>query len=113
MRHALVGYRSEHINQFLENIVYLELLRRGFRVYIGKLSNREIDFIAEKPDEKIYIQVCYLLATSEIFEREFGVLQEVEDNHPKLVLSLDDSSFGSSFFGIKRKNLIDWLLEDI
>lgn len=112
LRHALIGYRGDDINRFLENIVYLELLRRGYRVSVGKLGDCEIDFIAEKQDDKQYIQVCYLLATEAVFKREFGVLQQVRDSYPKLVLSLDGKSYGNSFEGIQRKNLIDWLLLD-
>jgi len=113
LRHALIGYHSESIGQFLENIVYLELLRRGYHVSVGKLGNREIDFIAEKGSQKIYVQVCYLLATPEVFSREFGVLGEVRDQYPKLVLSMDTDSYGNSFDGIERKNIVSWLLEEI
>lgn len=111
LRHALIGYRPENINQFLENIVCLELLRRGYKVSIGKVGEREIDFIAEKEDKKLYIQVCYLLANQDIFAREFDVLHEVKDQHPKLVLSMDDESYGTSFDGVRRENIISWLLE--
>lgn len=110
LRHALIGYHAESINQFLENIVYLELLRRGYHVSIGKLGTHEIDFIAEKENSKIYVQVCYLLATQEVFDREFGVLHEVKDQYPKLVLSMDADSYGSSFEGVQRSNIITWLL---
>lgn len=112
LRHALIGYRGDDINRFLENIVYLELLRRGYHVSVGKLGDCEIDFIAEKQDDKQYIQVCYLLATEAVFNREFGVLQQVRDSYPKLVLSMDGKSYGNSFEGIQRKNVIDWLLLD-
>lgn len=112
LRHALIGYRKDDINRFLENIVYLELLRRGYRVSVGKLGDREIDFIAEKHPDKQYIQVCYMLVTEDVFNREFGVLQQIKDSHPKLVLSLDPKMYGQSFEGIRRENLIDWLLQD-
>jgi len=111
LRHALIGYKPENINQFLENIVCLELLRRGYKVSIGKVGEREIDFIAAKEDKKLYIQVCYLLANQDIFAREFGVLHEVKDQHPKLVLSMDDESYGTSFDGVQRENIISWLLD--
>jgi predicted AAA+ superfamily ATPase len=68
------------------------------------------DFIAEKPGEKQYIQVTYLLSSKEVFEREFGVLRDVKDKFPKLVLSMDADTFGASFDGIERKNIIAWLL---
>lgn len=111
LRHALFGYRKNNINQFLENIVCLELLRRGYQLSIGKSGEKEIDFIAEKNNEKMYIQVCYLLASEDVFSREFDVLQELKDQYPKLVLSMDDESYGNSFAGIQRKNIVSWLLE--
>lgn len=112
LRHALIGYRKDDIGSFLENIVYMELLRRGYRVSVGKLGDCEIDFIAEKQGEKQYIQVCYLLATEAVFKREFGVLQQVKDSYPKLVLSMDAEIYGNSFEGIQRENVITWLLRD-
>lgn len=110
LRHALIGYRTKDIGQYLENIVYLELLRRGYSVSVGKMGTKEIDFIAEKRGEKEYIQVCYLLATEEVREREYGVLQEVHDAFPKLVLSMDAESMGT-FEGIRHRNIVNWLLE--
>jgi predicted AAA+ superfamily ATPase len=108
LRHALLGYRESDISGVLENIVFLELLRRGFSVHIGKFDDQEIDFIAEKQGEKVYIQVAYLLASEETIDREFGVLQKVNDNYPKLVVSMDDA-FGSDHNGIKRLHIIDFL----
>ena len=110
LRHSLLGYRENDIDVFLENIVHLELLRRGYKVSIGKIDGREIDFIAEKFDEKLYVQVCYLLATKEGFQREFAVLKKVPDNYPKMVLSLDESLLGNCVEGIERKNLVNWLM---
>lgn len=109
MRHALLGYREADISGILENIVFLELKRRGYRISIGKLGNREIDFIATREREKIYLQVCYLLASPETVEREFGPLQAVPDNYPKYVLSMD-TAFGSDINGVRRLNLVDFLL---
>ncbi len=109
IRHALLGYREADIGGILENLVFLELKRRGYQVSIGKLGEREIDFIATRQREKIYIQVAYLLASPETIEREFGVLRSIDDNYPKLVLSLD-SFFGEDQAGIQRLNLIDFLL---
>lgn len=110
LRHALLGYRDDDINDYLENIVYLELKRRGYEVSVGKLNETEIDFIASKTNEKIYIQVCYLLASPETVDREFNPLQKIKDNHPKLVLSMDEF-WGASFEGIKRINIIEFLME--
>lgn len=89
LRNSLVGYRDEYLGQILENIVYNELITRGFTVYIGRIGQLEIDFIAEKPGEKMYIQVAYLLASPETIEREFAPLEKIPDNYKKLVLSLD------------------------
>jgi hypothetical protein len=93
----------------IENVVYNELLERGYEVYIGKTKKGEIDFIATKTDEKLYIQVAYLLADDKVITREFGAYDDVNDNHPKYVLSLDKSDFSRN--GIIHKNIIDWLLE--
>ena len=111
MRHAAIGFREADISGLLENLVFLELKRRGYGVCIGKLREKEIDFIATKEKEKIYIQVAYLLASSDILEREFGVLIEVQDNYPKYVVSLD-TNFGEDYQGIRRLNLIDFLSDD-
>lgn len=106
---ARVHSTKMDIGASLENIVYNELLNRGYKVYIGILKNAEIDFIAQKGNEKIYLQVCYLLASDETVAREFGVYDSVKDNYPKYVLSLDKFDFSQN--GIIHKNLIDWLLE--
>lgn len=93
----------------LENIVYNELLTRGYEVYVGKTKQGEIDFIATKTDEKIYIQVTYLLADDKVVKREFGAFNQINDNFPKYVISLDKKDFSPN--GIIHKNTIDWLLE--
>ena len=94
----------------IENVVYNELLARGYDVYIGKVKNGEIDFIATKTDEKLYFQVTYLLENDKVQNREFGAFEEIKDNYPKYVLSLDKASFSRD--GIIHKNIIDWLLEE-
>jgi len=109
LRHALLGFREIDISGILENLVFLELKRRGYQVSIGKFENKEIDFIAEKENRKIYIQVAYLLSSQEIIEREFSVLKLIKDNYPKYVISMD-TIFGSDFEGIQRINLVDFLL---
>lgn len=111
LSHALLGYKESRINQYLENIVYLELVRRGYNVSVGKIDDKEIDFIAEKNGERQYIQVCYMLADEAVYEREFGVLSLIKDNYPKIVMSLDDFEEKSNYQGMERKNLIQWLLE--
>jgi len=109
LRHALLGYREADISGILENIVFLELKRQGYEVFIGKLGSFEIDFIATKNNEKIYIQVCYLLASPDTIEREFRPLLTIKDNYPKYVISMD-TIFGNDFEGIKRLNVVDFLL---
>ena len=93
----------------IENVVYNELLERGYDVYIGKTKDGEIDFIATKTGEKVYFQVTYLLQNDKVENREFGAFKEIEDNYPKYVLSLDKADFSRD--GIIHKNIIDWLLE--
>ena len=112
LRHALLGYHEAGIAGMLENLVFLELKRRGYKVFIGKYGTREIDFIATAADNKIYIQVCYLLASEQTVEREFSPLLAIRDNYPKYVLSMD-TVFGSDYAGIKRLNLIDFLLKPL
>ena len=109
LRHALLGFREIDISGVLENLVFLELKRRGYQVFIGKFENKKIDFIAEKENRKIYIQVAYLLSSREIIEREFSVLKLIKDNYPKYVISMD-TIFGSDFEGIQRINLVDFIL---
>jgi predicted AAA+ superfamily ATPase len=110
MRHALLGYREGDLAGVVENLVFLELKRRGYKVYIGKLGDKEIDFIAEKEKQKIYIQVAYMLPTFEIVDREFSVLKQIKDNYPKYVISLD-TAFGDDIEGVKRINLVDFLFK--
>lgn len=109
LRHALLGYREGDISGVLENIVFLELKRRGYQVFIGKVENREIDFIAEKEGSKIYMQVAYLLSSRETIEREVSVLKMIKDNYPKYIISMD-TLLGEDFEGIRRLNLIEFLL---
>jgi len=103
------GGNMRDINLVLENIVYMELLRRGWKVTVGKVGDREIDFAAEKQGEKLYVQVAYLLASPETVDREFGVYDRVRDNFPKYVVTLDE--FDMSKNGIKHRNIRDFLLE--
>ncbi len=105
-----MGYRDAERGHILENIVYLELRRRGYRVYIGKAGENEIDFVAEKTDEKIYFQVAESIISPETRAREIRPLQTVRDNYEKIILSMD-RSFITSENGIKFVNIIDWLSE--
>ena len=109
--YSIIGDRTEDLSGKLENIVYLELISRGYNVHIGKLYSNEIDFIATKGNDKIYFQVTYSLLDNKVIEREFGVLEKLKDNYPKIVLSLD-KYYGENRNGIKWYNLIDFLLND-
>ncbi len=100
--------KKSHFGAYLENIVYNELIARGYNVNVGTLENAEVDFIATRFDEKIYIQVTYMLSDDKIVDREFNVYNKIEDNYPKYVLSMD--KFDMSQNGIIHKNIIDWLL---
>lgn len=106
---AILGDKFQDITGKLENVVYLELITRGYTVHIGKLNDREINFIAAKGNKKMYVQVTYLLTNETVIEREFSVLESVKDNHPKMVLSMD-KHFGSERNGIKWLNLVDFLI---
>ena len=108
MREAILGSNQRDINQIFENIIYLELLRKGYNVRVGKVDNLEVDFVCTKGNEKIYVQVAYLLASSETIEREFTSLEKIDDNYPKYVISMDE--FDMSRNGIKHINIIDFLM---
>ena len=108
LREALLGKNIQNIDQVLENIVCLELLRRNYKVYVGKKGDLEIDFIAEKQGKKIYIQVAYLLANDETIKREFSVFNSVKDSYPKYVVSMDVLDFSQN--GIIHKNIKEFLL---
>lgn len=110
-RNMLLGYRDADRGHILKNIVYLELLRRDYRVCIGKAGETEVDFIAEKPDDKVYIQVTESMLSPETRERELRLLQMIPDNYEKIVLSMD-RDFIKSYDGIKSLNLLDWLLDE-
>lgn len=109
-RNMLLGYRDADRGHILENVVFLELLRRDYRVYIGKVNSLEVDFIAEKPAEKLYIQVTETMLSETVRERELRPLRSIPDNYEKIVLSLD-RNYLTSYDGIRSFNLIDWLLE--
>ena len=109
IREAIMENNQKNINQILENIVYFEMLRRGYNVKIGKVDNLEVDFVCKKNDETMYIQVSYLLASEDTKEREFSVLENIKDNYPKYVLSMDE--FDMSRNGIKHVNLIEFLVK--
>lgn len=108
IREAVLGGNTRDIHLILENVVYLELLRRGYDVKVGRIREREIDFVCDKQGEKLYVQVAYLLASEETMEREFGAYDMIRDHYPKYVVSLDE--FDMSRNGIKHRNVCDFLL---
>lgn len=110
IREAVIGGNMRDINLVLENIVFMEALRRGYSVTVGKVGEREIDFVCERHGEKCYIQVTYLLAAEETVQREFGVYEHVQDNFPKYVVSLDE--FDMSRDGVRHYNIRDFLLAE-
>lgn len=112
LRNALVGIQLiRDMEKLLENVVYLHLCQRGYRVNVGQLQNGEIDFVAEKGDERQYIQVCYTLSSQATIDREFGNLQKVRDDYPKQVICMDSMFAGSRHEGIRCLHVREWLTE--
>ena len=109
LRRLILGDKNADIGHILENIVYLELIRRGYQVSIGKIGDLEIDFIAEYNSEKIYYQVAASVLSPETFSREIAPLQKVTDNYPKFIISMDEISINED--GIKQINIIDFLMQ--
>lgn len=110
LRNYLLGFRNRDRGHAIENVVYFELLRRGYDVAIGKVGNAEIDFIATKADDKLYIQVTESMDSETVRERELAPLTKIRDNYEKVILSLNPG-MDASYDGIKSLNLIDWLLD--
>lgn len=109
LRNYLLGFRNRDSGHAIENVVYFELLRRGYDVAIGKVDNAEVDFIATKADDKLYVQVTESMTSDDVRRRELAPLQKINDNYEKIVLSLDPG-LDASYDGIKSLNLINWLL---
>jgi predicted AAA+ superfamily ATPase len=112
LRHALLGYRATDIGKILENIVYLHLIIAGYQVRIGKFQNKEIDFVCTRGDEKIYVQVAYLITDEDTRKREFGNLGLVYDNYPKFVVSLDENA-GGNIEGIRHVHIREFIKQII
>lgn len=110
MRYALLGRRNIDVGHILENIVYLELIRRGYKVYIGKAGEKEIDFVAENKEGFTYFQVAYTTREKATLERELTPLQDINDHYPKYILTMDIDPI-ADYDGIKKVNVLDWLLE--
>lgn len=110
IREAVFGGNMRDINLVLENIVYMELVRRGYKVTVGKTGTKEIDFVCDKRGEKVYVQVAYLLADESTVNREFGVYDTIRDNFPKYVVTMDEIDMSRN--GIKHRNIRDFLTAD-
>ena len=111
LREAVVGANLKNTEIILENIVGLELLRRGYKVCVGRVGEKEIDFVGEKDGDKLYLQVCYLLNEESTIEREFASLLDIKDNYPKFVL-YKEGSFKGNFEGIPAVKIEDWLMRN-
>lgn len=109
LRYSVLGYTVDSVAASLENIVYLELKRRGYDVYIGKIKDKEIDFAATKQNEKIYVQVTQEIKSEKTQKREYEQLLEIRDNYPKYVVMADNFA-GGNYEGIKTMNIVDFLL---
>jgi len=110
LRHSIIDYKQVDIGKVLENLVFLHLKISGFDVKVGKLDNREVDFVCERAGEKIYVQVAYLITDTTVRDREFGNLLAIKDNYPKMVVSMDEMA-GGKYKGIEHLNIIDFLGE--
>lgn len=111
LRNYLLGFRNRDGGHALENVVYFELLRRGYDVAIGKVDNSEVDFVATKAEDKLYVQVTESMTNEEVRKRELAPLQKINDNYEKIVLSLE-TGLDSSYEGIKSLSIVDWLLAE-
>ena len=110
IRNHIISQSAKDLGHLLENVVYLELLRRKNRVNIGKLAEKEVDFVATNMNEVEYYQVCASVLGEKTLERELAPLKEIKDNYPKILLTLDDIGNGANYEGIRQINVIDWLL---
>lgn len=109
MRYMLLGSRSTDVGHILENVVYLELLRRGYEVYVGKIDDLEVDFVTMEPKKTVYYQVAASVRDETTLKRELAPLQKITDHYPKLILTLDEDP-EADYDGIRRINVLDWLV---
>ena len=112
LRYVLLGSRSTDIGHILENVVYLELLRRGYEVYVGKVDDTEVDFVAINNKKTVYFQISATVRDSKTLERELRPLQNINDHYPKFILTLDEDP-EVDYDGIRKVNALDWLLGDV
>ena len=113
IRNAIVGYKTSDIHKILENVVYLHLRMAGYSVTVGQEGNKEIDFIAQKAGEKIYVQVAYMLTNEGTIHREYGNLLKISDNYPKYVVTMDELTETAKYKGINRIHVKDFCLKMI
>ncbi len=111
IRNSVIGYKRMDINKILENLIFMHLKIFGYKITVGQLGKKEIDFVAEKGGQRIYIQAAYLIANEEIKKREFGNLLEIRDNYPKIVVSMDEVK-EERYKGVKHINIIDFLSKE-
>ncbi len=112
IRNHIISQSASDIGHLLENVVYLELLRRKSKVNIGKISEKEVDFVTTDMNEVEYYQVCASVLDEKTLERELSAFRDIKDNHPKYLLTLDDIGNGANYAGIRQINIIDWLLQN-
>lgn len=110
LRHTILGYRQRDINKVLENLVFTHLVRSGYEVTVGQMGNKEIDFVGRRNGDKLYVQVAYLIPDEKAWDREFNNLQTIKDNHPKMVLSMDEA-VGEQYQGIRHLQIREFLSE--
>jgi predicted AAA+ superfamily ATPase len=110
IRNALIGFKQQLINQIIENVIFLHLKICGFVIYVGKLGDKEIDFVAERNGETVYIQAAYIISDETVIEREFGNMLKINDNWRKIVVSMDEYTL-KNFKGIEHHKLIDFLTD--
>ena len=110
LRYALLGRKNVDAGRILENVVYLELIRRGYKVFVGKNDTKEVDFVAENKDGTLYVQVAYTVRDEKTLAKELSALQSIPDHYPKLLLTMDVDPI-ADFDGVKKINVLDWLIE--
>jgi predicted AAA+ superfamily ATPase len=109
LRYMLLGSRSTDVGHILENVIYLELIRRGYEVYVGKINNLEVDFVAISTQKTIYYQVAATVRDQQTLARELAPLQKIQDHYQKVILTLDDDP-DADYNGIQRTNALNWLI---
>jgi len=112
LKHAALGYRAEDIPGHMENVLYCDLKSRGYKVWVGENNGKEIDLVAEMSGRKVYVQSAFRFSSEKVIEREFGNLRGIDDNHPKYVVTMDDSTFHGNSEGIISCGLADFLMKD-